>query len=220
MDNTNSPPAYIRWGDIPLSPYEQLLEDARSLNKLVQLAISAGQITDHPFNTAHADSTAHAHATSAPAMVPGTLPHTVPAPLTVQETAPVHRAGNLPGMPAGTEPGNTVVTAKRGRGRPRTFESKYPVGDPRRKAESVARSRAKRRAGGEVVFDITQVGLMVKQGAGDHIIGSPLADLWFRIVAANGEMQKHINAARYEQDILDTLCAEYEAQYPLGKVQK
>ena len=218
MDNSNSPPApptaqtYINWGDIPLSPLEQLLADTRQYNHVIAQAIRDSRMRDHPFNTAYADTPVSAPVQAA-GMVPGTLPGAAPVPLTVQETAPAAHA--VPG----TVP---VVTPapKRGRGRPRTFESKYPPGDPRRRAESVARSRAKRRAGGEIVFDITQVGLMVKKGAGDHIIGSPLADLWFRIVAANSEMQKHINAARHEQDILDQLCAEYEAQYPLGKVRE
>ncbi len=215
MDNSNAkPPVYINWGDIPLSPIEQLIADTRALNAAVEIALGSGFIKDHPFNTLHA-----AHATSAPVTVPGTLPHTAPVPLTVQETAPVHAAGMVPGIAPGTEPTGNVVT-KRGRGRPRTFESKFPPGDPRRKAESVARSRAKRRAGAEAVFDITRVGLMAERGAGDHIAGSPLADLWFRITATNGALQKLINAARYEQDQLDKLCAEYEEQYPLGKVLK
>jgi len=226
MDNTNSPaPVYINWGDIPLSPLEQLLADTRQFNHVVAQAFQDGRMRDHPFNNTdtadYADTPVSAPVHSA-GMVPGTLPGAAPVPLTVQETAPVQAAGMLPGTatdPASATTDN-VVTPKRPRGRPRTFDSKYPQGDPRRKAESVARSRAKRRAGVEAIFDISRVGLMVEAGAGDHIAGSPLADLWSRIVDLNGMMQTHVNNARFAQDKLSQLCAEYEAQYPLGKVWK
>lgn len=214
MDNSNSPaPAYINWGDIPLSPLEQLLADTRQYNHVISQAIRDGRMHDHPFNTQWVDTPVYTPVHTG--TLPGTLPATAATPLTVQESAPASAAGTVPAPPTGN-----VVTEKRGRGRPRTFESKYPPGDPRRRSESVSRSRAKRRANGEATFGIARVGLMVKAGAGNHIAGSPLAALWSRIVDLNAMMQTHVNAARHTQDKLSELCAEYEAQYPLGKVLK
>lgn len=222
MDNTNSPaaPVYINWGDIPLSPLEQLIADTRRLNAEVQSLIQSGALKDHPFNippvSDAGDLGAWAGAIAAQAGARGTLPGTAVTPLIPQETVPASVPGTVPNAP----PSAPVVTEKRPRGRPRTFESKYPPGDPRRKAESVARSRARKKLGGEVSFDIARVGLMVEAGAGDHIAGSPLADLWSRIVDLNGMMQNHINSARHAQEKLSQLCAEYEALYPLRKVRK